>query len=153
MHMTRPDWDISFYDSSEVPFEKRWNSFKINRDYETENKLFAHLNPNNQPFILVHDTASWGTCQLDLRKDLLVIRVQPITESLTDWAGFIEKAEEVHCIDSSFIHFCASFGVKGTFHDFKKDSSWGANFQLPDDWDILGYSDDSGVSVPFKVKS
>jgi len=150
-YKTRKDWDISFYDSIGIPFEKRWTSFKIDRDYETEKTIENQLNPDGEPFILIHDTASWGTCPLETRKDLKIIRVTPITGSLTDWCGLIEKAEEVHCIDSSFIHLCTSMGREGTFHDFNKDSSWGAHFVMPQSWTMKKYNNTNGISVPFTV--
>lgn len=148
-YKTRKDWDVSFYEGVNIPFEKRWTSFKIDRDYETEKKIEEQLNPNSEPFILIHDTASWGTCPIETRKDLKIIRVTPITSSITDWCGLIEKAEEVHCIDSSFIHLCTSMGREGTFHDFNKDSSWGAHFVMPENWKMKKYNNVNGVSVPF----
>ena len=149
INMTRSDWDVSFYDSLGVPFEKRWSSFKINRDYESEKKIENFVNPNGEPYILVHDTASWGKCPIEIREDIKIIRVTPITESITDWYGMVENAQEIHCIDSSFIHMCAAIRNDGTFHDFNKDSSWGAHFVLRDGWKTKRYNDLSGVAVPF----
>ena len=55
-------------------------------------------------------------------------------DCLLDWAGLIEKAVEVHCINSSFIHLAASFGRAGVFHDFGRDAEWGGRFVLPANW-------------------
>jgi len=148
-YMTRKDWDVSFYDNFGLSFEKRWTSSKINRDLVAEEKIRSIVNPTNEPYILIHDTASWGTCPLEIRQDLKIIRVTPLTECITDWYGMVENAEEIHCIDSSFIHLCGSIRNDGTFHDFNKDGSWGAHFVLRDGWKTKRYKDLSGVSVPF----
>lgn len=135
---TRVDWDVSFYDSVGIPFEKRWTSFKCNRDYTRETILSSIVNPTNEEFILVHDTCSIGTLAFNLKTNTKIIRVNPVTcygwsSVLTDWCGLIDKAKEVHCIDSSFIHLCASMGRNGVFHDFHR----GNPFVLPKSWETI----------------
>jgi hypothetical protein len=138
----RKDWDVSSYDSVDVPFEKRWSSFKCNRDMGREAILESLVNPNNEPFILVHDECQWGRMPFRHRTDMKVIRVEPIrtqtwSDSLVDWCGLIEKATEIHCVDSSFIHLCTSMGATGWFHDFGRDDSWGGHFALPSSWEKI----------------
>ncbi len=139
----RSDWDVSFYDSVGVPFEKRWTSFKCHRDVGREAKLESIVNPDNEPFILVHDTTSTGRYAFETRKDVKVIRVVPIDTAdgwngcLIDWCGLIDKAVEVHCVDSSLIHLCASLGRSGVFRDFGRGAAWGGRFVLPSSWHVI----------------
>lgn len=135
----RVDWDVSMYDSVSVPFEKRWTSFKCHRDMGREKMLEGIVNPDNEPFILVHDQTSVGRLPFTHREDIKVIKVEPVSKDgwsdcLLDWCGLMQKAEEIHCVDSSFIHLCTSMGVKGYFHDFGRDQHWGGYFNLPDTW-------------------
>jgi len=140
----RGDWDVSFYDCVNIPFEKRWSSFKCNRNLEREAKLESIVNPNNESFILVHDEqAGVGRFPIEINTNLKVIRVEKISTSdgwsdcLVDWYGLIEKAKEVHCISSSVIHFASSIGRDGVFHDFGRCDFWGGKFVLPESWKVV----------------
>jgi hypothetical protein len=138
----RRDWDVSFYDSVGIPFEKRWTEFKCDRDYSRERKLELIVNPSEGPFILIHNTGSERSYPVVTRNDLPIIHIEPIVSGefngcLVDWCRLIEKAEEIHCVDSSAIHFCASLGRPGVFHDFGKCDSWGGHFRLPSNWTTI----------------
>jgi hypothetical protein len=141
----RQDWDVSFYDSVDVPFEKRWTSFKCHRNKEREAKLESIINPNNEPFVLVHDEQAYAPDRFEFRtrNDLKIIRVKKVVTSdgwadnLIDWYGMLEKATEIHCISSSVIHFAASIGREGFFHDFGRCDAWGGNFVLPSSWKTI----------------
>jgi hypothetical protein len=119
----RRDWDVSFYDCVGIPFEKRWSMFKCYRDTEKELNLESIVNPNRDPFVLLHDTGSNISYNIQLKTDLKIIKVKPVTNCLMDWCGIIEKASEIYCIDSSLIHLCQSLGVSGIFvAGFKNNS-------------------------------
>lgn len=134
----RKDWDVSFYDSVGIPFEKRWSMFKCFRDTENESKLESIMNPHQESFILVHDTGSNISYDLKFQnKGLKIIKVQPLSNCMMDWCSLIEKAVEIHCIDSSFIHLCQSLGVPGFLErGFKNNMpfmllpSWKMNYDI-----------------------
>lgn len=116
---TRSDWDVSFYDSVGIPFSDRWNRFKINRNLQRESELANLLKIDDQPYIVIHDTASIGRYErLDVDAgDCRVIRVEKHTDNLLDWCGVIEGAEAFHGIDSSVVHLAQSLDVKrGVLH-------------------------------------
>lgn len=137
----RPDWDVSFYDSANVSFSARWNRFKANRNLEKEKKLEEFIKVNREKkFVLVHDHSSIGKHPINLNTDYRIIRIEKYTDSMMDWCGLIEKAEEVHCIDSSFIHLAQSVTVKrGIYHDTNRTGTSEIRFVLNDRWEHYAY--------------
>lgn len=112
------NWDISFYDSVGISFDVRWDYFQINRNTDRERKLENIVGVHHEEkFILVHDESSAGKIPIRISSDNRVIKVTKLTDSMLDWCGLIERAEEVHCIDSSLIHLAQGMNVKsGVFH-------------------------------------
>ena len=134
----RSDWDVSFYDSIEIPFQKRWDSFKANRDQDKESNLLQLLNINKEEdFILIHESGSAGTFPISISdSNTRIIKVEPITNCMIDWCWVIEQAKEVHCIDSSFIHLAQSIRSDGFFHDIREPTS-SIKFSLRDGWKTI----------------
>lgn len=116
------NFDESFYKQAGVDFQERWNSFYIERDYTKEKKLIEYLNLPEK-FCLVHDTASAGKTNIDIKSDLPIVKVYKtdVEKSMFDWMGVIELASEIHCINSSFIHLVDSMQPKAKlyFHDHR----------------------------------
>jgi 2-desacetyl-2-hydroxyethyl bacteriochlorophyllide A dehydrogenase len=95
--------DRAFYLMAGVPFEEKVSKFYFERNPEQEKILLSRLNPDNLPYIFVHDDASRGL-NMDMSKirdDLLVIRPTQGFR-LFDYLGVIENAEEVHVMESCF---------------------------------------------------
>jgi hypothetical protein len=101
-------FDVEFYNLLGVNFEERWNSFSIQRNWESEKKLLEELKLPDK-FAFVHDDASRGFIIEDkyLMSGLPVIRPF-ITKSIFDWIGVLENATEIHCMCSSFKHLVDS---------------------------------------------
>jgi len=137
----RDDWDVSFYDCAGIPFEKRWTGFKLNRNTDEEKELERKVNPSKEPFILVHDIYSVSTATLKINTQFKVIKVTNISNNIFNWCGLIEQAQEVHCIDSSFIHLCQSIRNNGYFHNFKRVDRKGSKdyFTILPTWKTIGY--------------
>lgn len=114
---TRSDWDVSFYDSVGVSFSERWNSFKINRNADRESHLFDLLGLGEDPYIVVHDLSSVGKFEKMIvdSHGMRVVKIEKLTNNMLDWCGVIERAEEFHGIDSSFVHLAQSLNVKSGF--------------------------------------
>jgi hypothetical protein len=110
-------WDESFYKQINIPFKERWDSFYILRDFKREDKLYDKLNPNNKKFALVHSSGSDGVNRINyevIDKDLMVIEIKPsYTNNIFDYLKLIELSDEIHCIDSSFIHLIDSVKTNG----------------------------------------
>lgn len=132
----RYDWDISFYDSVSLPIKFKWTKWKCNRDYEREKALEKRLGLT-EPYILVHDSGSNGKYDLEIEAKERIIRIEPLTECLLDWCGVIEKAKQIHCIDSSVIHLAQSIRSNGTFHKIRKTGN--QIFKIRDGWETKNY--------------
>jgi hypothetical protein len=133
------DWAMSLYDSVGIAFIERWKSFCYERDKKEEQELIDSLNLPNE-FILVHDVSSVGKFNLTISSNLPVISVMPIQSfSVFSWLGVVERASEVHCIDSSFAHIIESFEEINEnlfFHDVKND---GVVFPRLQYWNFVSY--------------
>jgi len=103
------NFDEAFYKQANVDFLHRWQSFYISRDYNKENTVCEYLNLPAK-FALVHDTASAGRVNIDLKTKLPVVGMSrtPVESTMFDWMGVIERATEIHCINSSFVHLVDS---------------------------------------------
>jgi hypothetical protein len=106
-------WDESFYRQISIDFSKRWSSFYVERDPIRENSLFKKLNPEKEKFALIHSKGSDAIDRINRKlidKDLKQIEIKKIyTNNIFDYCLLIEKAEEIHCIDSAFKHLIDSF--------------------------------------------
>ena len=86
-------WEI-FYDQVSIPYEVRESYFYVEKNLESEEKLFQKLNPENLPFAFAHDDKDRGFV---LDKSHIKNKDLKIIENDTS-----EKAEEIHCMESSF---------------------------------------------------
>lgn len=103
------NWDQIFYAGHDISFQTRWSSFKCLRDTNREKALFEILNPENEPFIISHNTLNLINYS-KIRTDLKHIRIDKgITDNAFDYLLLLEKAEEIHCCDSSFKHIVESY--------------------------------------------
>lgn len=98
-------FDKAFYDQVGLNFKKRWTHFIIRRDLQREIALFNKINPPEK-YIFLHDDPKRGLV-IDrshfINKDLPVIIPDiTLTNNIFDYLTLMDKAEEIHCIDSSF---------------------------------------------------
>jgi hypothetical protein len=133
------NFDESFYKQVGFEFRLRWDNFFVERDYPKECELLQKLNPDNVPFVFVHDDPSRAFC-VDLsllRKDLKLVRTSDYSAkgtlaeqfqqyTLFHWILVLQKAEEIHCMDSSFKCLVESLlhfeHAKLFFHRYAKGS-------------------------------
>lgn len=97
-------WDELFYRQMGIPFEYRWSKFYLERDHDSEIQLYQKLNPNDEKFVLIHNFGS-GPRRFNNdypKNDLKKIFVEKITDNMFDFLTLVDKAEEIHCIESSF---------------------------------------------------
>jgi hypothetical protein len=115
------NFDESFYKQLNIPLEYKRTYFKVCRDSENEKKCFEHYNPPDK-YIFVHNTSSVGTFDLNIKSDLPIITPKGYDFTLLDYLYLIENAEEIHCIDSSFLNMIdlAVELDKMFFHRLKK---------------------------------
>jgi hypothetical protein len=93
-------FDQQFYETSGVPFSVRFEKFHFTRDLEAEEKVYLEKNPNNEPYIFIHDDPERGFTIDKIRQDLKIIR-NDNSINLFHLLKLIENAEEVHFMESS----------------------------------------------------
>ena len=100
-------FDEFYYKQHHVPFESRW-SLATTPSGPHADILFERLNPKNEPYLLVNATQS-GNAKYQLTIDnpskKKVIEVYPATNNIYDWTKLVINADEIHTIDTSFVHF------------------------------------------------
>lgn len=129
-------FDRSFYDSVKIPFKERWDSWHVERNPETEQKLYDQLNIN-EDYIFVHDSSSIASYNLKIDSNARQIKPEKnvYETSIFDWMKVIENAKEIHVINSSFVHLIDSMKVNGDlyYHDIH---SRNYRFTLKNKWNI-----------------
>lgn len=135
----RDDWDVSFYDTTGISFSVRWDMFSLVRDKNREDALRKKLSiKDEEKYILIHNRGSDKEYDLSIFTNIRKIYVEPITNCMFDWCSLAENAEEVHCIDSSFVHLTQSLNIKrGIFHNIR---SMNTSFSLKKSWQTVDYT-------------
>lgn len=103
-------FDNYFYEQHGVNFDLRWQDAQTPAGPNSDT-LFDKLNPTNQPYILVCNQES-GSVKYDLKianpENKKIIFVEPHTSNIFDWTKLTLFADEIHTIDTSFVHFVES---------------------------------------------
>jgi hypothetical protein len=100
------DFDDSFYIQHSVSFEKRWSSFRCDRDLNSEKNLFDKFKVKEGEYVFIHDDSSRGY-EIDesyiINKDLPIVRpIKGLTDNSFDYCYLMQHSKESHFIDSSF---------------------------------------------------
>tara|TARA_B100000287_G_scaffold426829_1_gene475399 strand:- start:12 stop:683 length:672 start_codon:yes stop_codon:yes gene_type:complete len=94
------NWEKSFYEQCNLPYEARFSESKITRNKEKEDNLFNSLKlPKKYAFC--SNQCSAGNVEIDFKTKLPKVFLSKKTDSLMDWLKIIETATEIHTIDSS----------------------------------------------------
>jgi len=133
--------DEIFYKLAGVPIENKRLEFFVQRDLDREKKLFNQLGlGEGERFAFVHDS--------DKRKiyknipDIKIVKPLDMEWTIFDFLYTIEKAEEIHCVNSSF--FC----LIDCLNSIKKEKMFLHKYAIPnttekllgklkDEWIIL----------------
>jgi hypothetical protein len=97
----------SFYKQAGVDFNKKYESFYVQRDLERENIFYNKFNFGLNGHVFIHDDAERNQ-NVDnnkiIDKNLSIFRVNPsYTNNIFDYCKVIENANEIHTIESSFM--------------------------------------------------
>jgi hypothetical protein len=105
-HVKDSFFDREFYRQLNIPFEKRWDDFYVERELEKEKDLFNKFNVKEGEYIFIHDDYSRLFLIEEnhvVNKHLPAVRPQPgLTDNSFDYCYLIEHSKEAHFIDSSF---------------------------------------------------
>jgi hypothetical protein len=106
---THPDsksFEESFYLQNNLPISTRWENFYVERNYDSEKKLFDKFNVKENEYVFIHDDKNRGYVideNLVVNKNLKIIRpVHGYTDNVFDYCYLMEHSLESHFIDSSF---------------------------------------------------
>ena len=102
---------------------------------------FEEMYPNEK-YIFVHDFCSDKTFNLKIESDLKVVKPTMGDYSLMDYMKLIENAEEIHCIDSSFINMIDVSPLDRNlfFHDVRVLVG-GLTPKLSEKWKTISYEE------------
>ncbi len=104
------DWDgepfeKQYYKNGGVDFIKKWDSFYVKRDFSREQALFDKIAPREN-YAFLHDDSSRNFTidrkRID-QKYTVIFPERNLTDNVFDYCTLIEKAKEIHVIDSSFM--------------------------------------------------
>ncbi len=133
-----------FYDLAGLPITKKWESFYVQRDFKKEKELSDRVALKGD-YAFVHEDA--GRKYLIKRKYIgkecaVFLPSAVLTDNIFDYCTIIEKAKEIHVIDSSFMFLidCLAYEnpkQKLYVHRYSRENN---EWQLPilkKDWYIL----------------
>jgi hypothetical protein len=140
-------FDQSFYRQAKIDFQKRWESFFAPRNRVKEIKLFNKLVTSSKPILFLHEDKSRGfkiNLEIIENRDSFQIIRPLLSEKFTifDYRLIIERATQVHCIESSFAALIESMRIQGEkfAHRYARPEAkgdWRLEFTYKSDWKIL----------------
>lgn len=136
-------WDQYFYRQGGVPFEMRWE-MALAPAGSGSDELYDRLNPSNEDYLLVCHTHSSGVknhLRINNPNNKKIIEVFPATNNLFDWTRLIFEADEIHTVDTAFLHLVESCLYKkpgpDLYYHLCKGPSRGFSSRLP--WVEIAY--------------
>lgn len=91
------------YGTFGVPLEKKWDSFFVERNREREDATFKKSGVS-EPYQFVHDDSRFPLDRTRISQTLPIIEpTKELTDNVFDCCALIERAAEIHVVDSSFI--------------------------------------------------
>ncbi|ATZ80604.1 hypothetical protein BMW23_0557 [Bodo saltans virus] len=105
--MTNGFFVQKFYEAYDINYNIRIEKFIFNRNYKQENDLYLRVNPNNDKYILIHENVSNNILinRNFITNNYKIINLDMLSDIFFDAIKLIENAEEIHCIDSSWLTF------------------------------------------------
>jgi hypothetical protein len=135
-HCDPSRFDRSFYDQLAIPFEYRFTKFRLPARIPGEDELFALLAPEG-PYAVVHREKSYGPYRLRLGTTLPVLEIRGGRfDNLLTYRKLLERAAEIHCINSSVIHLASGIETRARrfYHDVRP-----LDFELAPGWTTVSY--------------
>ena len=121
--------------------------FSFPRDIEKEDALYQHLVEHfgiKDKFALIHSESSQGNADIKIGDEfdkIFIRKDMDIFNNIFYYSKLIELAEEIHCIDSSFLHLVDRSMTTDNlyFHNLKNTFTTGANLKLLKNWNVIEY--------------
>ncbi|MAV62061.1 MAG: hypothetical protein CMI80_01080 [Candidatus Pelagibacter sp.] len=95
--------DIIFYKQFNIPFKKRFTETYWRRDKKNEKKLYKKLIKKNEKFAFIHDDPKRNIYLKNnfLNKKIKKIVKNDVKENIFNYGMILEKADEIHIMESS----------------------------------------------------
>lgn len=138
---SKHSFDALMYEMAGIDFKHKWDSFHIERDLSSEAKLMEAYYINGDTFAFLHEDKKRGYNINRAKPRVRTVRPD-IRYGLFDYIGILEKASEIHCIDSSFLNFIECSGINQDnlfFHKYvriKENTEYGTP-ALKRDWRVI----------------
>ena len=131
-------FDEIFYEMAGIPIEYKWDKFNYQRDLKREEEVFYDLYDlkDNEEFIFIHETKERPVYK-SINKDIKKIRPDNMNAGLLDHLLLIEKAKEVHVMNSSFMNLIDCIQLRNENLFYHEYSRPGINALLKLNWKIL----------------
>ena len=140
-------FNLGFYKQIGIPYSYSFDYFSIPNNVKAQNLLSKsmkeHFNIKND-YTLIHNESSMGDLDLDLKlnfKPIYIKRDLDPYKNIFLYRDLIENANEIHCIDSSFLHLVERLNTNSKlfFHNAKKIGVKGEKVELLKDWNVVEY--------------
>jgi len=137
-------FDRYFYKLANVPYEKKWENFYFERNLDREKEVFYDILKltDDSDFIFVHEDVSrnFKIKEHYIDQSKTIIRPSEYLDiSVLDFLYTIEKASEVHVINSVFRTFIDLMHIKHNklyYHKYTRDA-WSEQPGCKLNWKIL----------------
>lgn len=128
------NWDKSFYTQVGLDFIERYRLFKFPKT------LPSQINIENKSFIFVHNECSEGRYSLNIESNLDRFVVEKNqTNNLFSYTNLLQRATEIHCINSSIFHLIDSMPNVTDKLYYHNTRNHPCNFQISSKWNIIDY--------------
>lgn len=114
-------WDENFYRNARIDFNYSWSKFFLKPDLESCEKTYQLFNSNDEPYIFVHNIDSTQTDRINysiINPNKKIILSDPNIDFF-DYYTIIQRASEIHCIDSAFKHLVDRIPTNGSLYYHK----------------------------------
>lgn len=132
-----------FYEQLNLDYSDSFNFFKLELGEEEPLILYNHLlnyyEVGDNPYNLIHNESHKKKYKLNIQnnnKNIFVTKESDIYKNIFFYKKVIEKADEIHCINGSFLHLVERMPNKNKlyYHDIRK-----SNFKLSSNWKTIKY--------------
>lgn len=132
------NWEESFYRQLNLDYSVRYKDFFLPRNFESENSLFEKINPPNK-FALCNIRSSQKLHNFPIQTSLPLVQMEFLTNNIFDWTLIIEKASEIHMIDSAPFQLVKQLNLNTDkiFYDTRSLDSSRTKPTFNQDWKII----------------
>lgn len=108
-HLDLKKFGESFYRQVGLEWRCRYSGFHVERNFAREEEYYHNIVGDYREYLFLHEDQSRGFCidRARIGSKLRVIRPVP-SENIFDYGLILERATEIHCIDSAFANLVES---------------------------------------------